>query len=1065
MRINTAVWLGNLGIFRKIGLSMLVLAAAFAHPLTGLAASPPSVTLTPSVTSPQKLGTPVTWTATVQNAAAGHTYGYQFSVTYSGQTQIVSDFSPTPTFTWVPHTVEGAYAFNVVVRDITTKPYKLFAPVAVSFDLLPWVTAPLAAGAVNPTSHALVALFSGPPCTVGHQMLVRFQPAAPTASQNPNSMTTNLVACSESSANFYIAGMYPSTKYLMHWEEYAGPSLAKSGSNLTFTTKAISSTFPTFSYTVNVPAKPYDASYPVVLFQTAYPAATDLAGNVIWYFNNSIGLGLASLAMARIEPNGSFYSIPSDAIVQYDLVGNVVKQSNLEIMNEQLIAQGYPKMSMFNAHEVRNLPDGNIVLLGSRTVASTSAQGGTPAKPVNIQGDMVLVVDHNLQLVWAWDSFAHEDINRLATDYDMTPAGANDWLHTNAAQGTDDGNIIISQRAQDWVIKINYAKGKGDGSVIWHLGAGGDFTITNPSGGSCSIAKIPGDPNVIPWFTHQHDAHFDFEDDASGDGFMIMTIFDDGDTRHDQCPGAQDSRGMVLLVDEGARTIYTETLADLGGYSSALGSAQLLTPEDGNIYSSFDNGFQVAGTEGQVSEVNLAGQIVYQLQTNQATYRSYRMLNLYTPTEFETLAPAGIEGALPPGQPFDYSAGFAQDPAAFMFNGKASASGSLLELTDGGSDEASSVFYGSPVSVGAFTTEFTFQLTNPVADGFTFTIQNAGPNALGFGGGALGYQNIGESVAIKFDLYNNSGEGPDSTGIYTDGAAPGMPSVNLTGTGIDLHSGHPIDARMTYDGTTLHLRLVDTVTGASWAHPFTIDIPGTVGGSTAYVGFTAGTGTSSAIQQILSWSYEPVAVPYEPAGFASGAGLATNGSASLSGSSIELTGGSTPDQAGSAFFTSPVNIQSFNTDFDFQLTSAKADGFTFTMQNAGVAALGKSGGYLGYAGIGKSVAVKFDLYNDAGEGADSTGIFTDGALPTLPSIDLTKTGINLHSGDMMHAHMSYDGNALTLTLTDLVTKATFTQPFAIDIPTIVGGNTAYVGFTAGTGSDTAVQEILNWTFE
>src|SRR5271163_1973252 len=136
-----------------------------------------SVTLTPSVASPQKLGTPVTWTATVQSPPSGHTYGYRFSVTYNGLTQIVADFSPTNTFTWVPYTVEGAYQFNVVVRDTTTTPYVLFAPVSVNFTLLPWVTTALAPGVVNTTVHPLVALFSGPPCTLGHQLLVRFQPA------------------------------------------------------------------------------------------------------------------------------------------------------------------------------------------------------------------------------------------------------------------------------------------------------------------------------------------------------------------------------------------------------------------------------------------------------------------------------------------------------------------------------------------------------------------------------------------------------------------------------------------------------------------------------------------------------------------------------------------------------------------------------------------------------------------------------------------------------------------------------------------------------------------------
>ena len=57
--------------------------------------------------------------------------------------------------------------------------------------------------------------------------------------------------------------------------------------------------------------------------------------------------------------------------------------------------------------------------LATGTIVSTSAQGGTPTNPVNIVGDMVLVLDHNLQLVWAWDSFAHEDINRAATHGDL----------------------------------------------------------------------------------------------------------------------------------------------------------------------------------------------------------------------------------------------------------------------------------------------------------------------------------------------------------------------------------------------------------------------------------------------------------------------------------------------------------------------------------------------------------------------------------------------------------------------------------------------------------------------
>ena len=65
----------------------------------------------------------------------------------------------------------------------------------------------------------------------------------------------------------------------------------------------------------------------------------------------------------------------------------------------------------------------------------------------------------------------------------------------------------------------------------------------------------------------------------------------------------------------------------------------------------------------------------------------------------------------------------------------------------------------------------------------------------------------------------------------------------------------------------------------------------------------------------------------------------------------------------------------------------------------------------------------------------------------------------------MDANLTYDGATLTLTITNLVTLATWSHPFVINIPATVGGNTAYVGFTAGTGGESATQQILRWTFE
>ncbi len=396
-----------------------------------------------------------------------------------------------------------------------------------------------------------------------------------------------------------------------------------------------------------------------------------------------------------------------------------------------------------------------------------------------------------------------------------------------------------------------------------------------------------------------------------------------------------------------------------------------------------------------------------------------------------------------------------------QFNGSAVLNGSAVQLTNTTGSQAGSAYWTTPVNVQAFINDFTFQLTSPNADGFTFVLQNTGVTALGAVGGGLGFSGIGKSVAVKFDLFNGSGEGNNSTGLYTGGASPTVPATTLGG-GVNLHSGDTFHVHMVYDGTNLTMTITDTTVPAdTFTIAFPVNIPAMVGGNTAYAGFTGGTGGLTAVQNILNWTYGNTAVNLG-SGF-SASGMQFNGSAVLNGSAVQLTN-TTGSQAGSAYWTTPVNVQAFINDFTFQLTSPNADGFTFVLQNTGVTALGAVGGGLGFSGIGKSVAVKFDLFNGSGEGNNSTGLYTGGASPTVPATTLGG-GVNLHSGDTFHVHMVYDGTNLTMTITDTTVPAdTFTIAFPVNIPAMVGGNTAVAGFTGGTGGLTAVQNILNWTY-
>ena len=116
--------------------------------------------------------------------------------------------------------------------------------------------------------------------------------------------------------------------------------------------------------------------------------------------------------------------------------------------------------------------------------------------------------------------------------------------------------MLISLRHQDWVIKIDYAGGTGSGALLWRLGAGGDFAINS------------ADP--CPWFSGQHDANF------QDPGMTVLSLFDNANTLRAQCNPNGNSRGYVLNVNQATKQVTPTLLADLGAFSTGLGTAQLL---------------------------------------------------------------------------------------------------------------------------------------------------------------------------------------------------------------------------------------------------------------------------------------------------------------------------------------------------------------------------------------------------------------------------------------------------------------------------------------------------------
>ena len=195
-----------------------------------------------------------------------------------------------------------------------------------------------------------------------------------------------------------------------------------------------------------------------------------------------------------------------------------------------------------------------------------------------------------------------------------------------------------------------------------------------------------------------------------------------------------------------------------------------------------------------------------------------------------------------------------------------------------------------------------------------------------------------------------------------------------------------------------------------------------------------------------------------------------NGNAAVAGTAVNLTTNSN-SQRGSVFTNTATAISAattFSASFNFTISSpggSGADGLAFVVQNsaAGNTALGGNGAGMGYQGIGQSVIVEFDTWqNGIDNGSENhVGINTNGVLGSLTQAD---PGFDLDAVTAT-AWVDYDGTTLSVaTSTSGVRPATDLLSQVIDLSGIVGSQ-AFFGFTAATGGANAQHTINSFDLE
>jgi arylsulfate sulfotransferase len=345
-------------------------------------------------------------------------------------------------------------------------------------------------------------------------------------------------------------------------------------------------------------------------------AAFDLDGNLIWFADLQDGARLDSSFPIKPLPNGNFLMVVIGAyngVREINLANETVSQFSVGDVNQALSQAGFQLVIGSLHHDILPLPNGHLILLAN-TVQSFTNLPGFPGT-TQVTGDVLIDLDENRKPVWVWNTFDHLDINRH-------PLSFPDWTHSNAViDSPDDGNLILSMRDQNWVIKINYKDGAGDGSILWRLGPGGDFVIP---GGS------PADFNYAQ--------HYPVLTRAKSFGVFPLMLFDNGnnrimDSNGTVCgsPGAApcSSRPVLFELDEWSKTAQILWQDKLPVLSACCGSINTL----GNGDAEFDIAlFHALPLGSRIQEVTQepVPRLVWQMDViGQVAYRAFRIPSLY----------------------------------------------------------------------------------------------------------------------------------------------------------------------------------------------------------------------------------------------------------------------------------------------------------------------------------------------------------------------------------------------------------------------------------------------------
>lgn len=244
-----------------------------------------------------------------------------------------------------------------------------------------------------------------------------------------------------------------------------------------------------------------------------------------------------------------------------------------------------------DSHEFRLTGRGTAYITTLRTVRRNLSSIGFDRNG-RVSDSVIQEVDLGTgRVIWEWHSLDHVPVNQSYADGPRRPGNPYDYFHANSVADTGDGNVLISGRSVNAIYKVN----RRNGHVVWQLGGKkNDFKFG------------PGAP-----FSWQHD--------AEDIGRNRISLFDNSDAPVAAEPWAEQSRGLVLKLNEKKKTakVVQEFIHPEHPLAPTQANVELLP--SGNFFVGW-------GQSPLVSEHTADGRLVFEGRVSGASsiYRSYR---------------------------------------------------------------------------------------------------------------------------------------------------------------------------------------------------------------------------------------------------------------------------------------------------------------------------------------------------------------------------------------------------------------------------------------------------------